>query len=189
MTPAAPCMDSERRHRRLLRAARCRFAEDRLADAVSRGIRQAVLFGTALDTFAAHNPYRDLRVFQFEHRLESRLFDSEFDRTTAAFMIGLGRPQSVDSIPHFDARALAAGTEFVFDYPHDMICPRDIAERLGRTGWNVLADLDAAALTTQYLDMPSMWQRPADHAREYGRHVESLVDSDVRVVHARLDPS
>ncbi|MGW2665608.1 hypothetical protein ACWCW7_32040 [Nocardia tengchongensis] len=46
---------------RLLAAARQRYAEDRLADAVSAGTRQVIVFGRALDTFAAHNPYRDVR--------------------------------------------------------------------------------------------------------------------------------
>lgn len=52
------------RGRRLLAAARQRYAEDRLADAVSAGTRQVLVFGTALDTFAAHNPYRDVRVIR-----------------------------------------------------------------------------------------------------------------------------
>ncbi|MFE4460727.1 hypothetical protein ACFROC_25520 [Nocardia tengchongensis] len=46
---------------RLLAAARQRYAEDRLADAVSAGTRQVIVFGRALDTFAAHDPYRDVR--------------------------------------------------------------------------------------------------------------------------------
>ncbi|MFE3797932.1 hypothetical protein [Nocardia tengchongensis] len=46
---------------RLPAAARQRYAEDRLADAVSTGTRQVIVFGRALDTFAAHNPYRDVR--------------------------------------------------------------------------------------------------------------------------------
>ncbi|MFD7844434.1 class I SAM-dependent methyltransferase [Nocardia sp. NPDC059764] len=52
---------SDGRNRRLLAAARQRYAEDRLADAVSAGTRQVLVFGTALDTFIAHNPYRDVR--------------------------------------------------------------------------------------------------------------------------------
>ncbi|MFE2955817.1 class I SAM-dependent methyltransferase [Nocardia tengchongensis] len=49
---------------RLLAAARQRYAEDRLADAVSAGTRQVIVFGRALDTFAAHNPYRDVRFIR-----------------------------------------------------------------------------------------------------------------------------
>ncbi|MGW4535674.1 class I SAM-dependent methyltransferase [Nocardia sp. NPDC004340] len=55
---------SDGRNRRLLAAARQRYAEDRLADAVSAGTRQVLVFGTALDTFIAHNPYRDVRVIR-----------------------------------------------------------------------------------------------------------------------------
>ncbi|MFE3255736.1 class I SAM-dependent methyltransferase [Nocardia sp. NPDC059091] len=60
-TPRARC---DRARRRLLAAARQRYAEDRLADAVSAGTRQVVVFGTALDTFAAHNPYPGLHVYR-----------------------------------------------------------------------------------------------------------------------------
>ncbi|MFE5286184.1 hypothetical protein ACFRAQ_14570 [Nocardia sp. NPDC056611] len=56
------------RSRRLLAAARQRYAEDRLADAVSAGTRQVLVFGTALDTFIAHNPYRDVRVIRVTER-------------------------------------------------------------------------------------------------------------------------
>lgn len=56
------------RSRRLLAAARQRYAEDRLADAVSAGTRQVLVFGTALDTFIAHNPYRDVRVIRVTDR-------------------------------------------------------------------------------------------------------------------------
>lgn len=52
------------RNRRLLAAARQRYAEDRLADAISAGTRQVLVFGTALDSFIAHNPYRDVRVIR-----------------------------------------------------------------------------------------------------------------------------
>ena len=47
--------------------ARSRYAEDALATAVSRGVRQYVLLGAGLDTFAYRNPYPDLRVFEIDH--------------------------------------------------------------------------------------------------------------------------
>lgn len=48
---------------------RSRFAEDRLAAAVSRGVRQYVNLGAGLDTFACRNPHRakGLRVFEVDH--------------------------------------------------------------------------------------------------------------------------
>jgi len=47
--------------------ARSRYAEDALATAVNRGVRQYVLLGAGLDTFAYRNPYPGLRVFEIDH--------------------------------------------------------------------------------------------------------------------------
>lgn len=47
--------------------ARNRYAEDKLAEAVHRGVRQYVLLGAGLDTFAHRNPHPDLRVFEVDH--------------------------------------------------------------------------------------------------------------------------
>lgn len=48
---------------------RSRYAEDRLAEAVARGVRQYVLLGAGLDTFALRNPHagRALRVYEVDH--------------------------------------------------------------------------------------------------------------------------
>src|ERR1700722_14910639 len=47
--------------------ARSRYAEDNLKRAVENGIRQYVLLGAGLDTFAYRNPYLQLRVFEVNH--------------------------------------------------------------------------------------------------------------------------
>jgi methyltransferase (TIGR00027 family) len=49
--------------------ARSRFAEDALAIAVDRGVRQYVVLGAGLDTFAYRNPLsaRGLRVFEVDY--------------------------------------------------------------------------------------------------------------------------
>jgi methyltransferase (TIGR00027 family) len=47
--------------------ARSRYAEDALASAVNHGVKQYVLLGAGLDTFAYRNPYTDLRVFEIDH--------------------------------------------------------------------------------------------------------------------------
>ena len=59
----------ERRGMRLFIAARTRFAEDALAVAVARGVRQLVVLGAGLDTFAYRNPHEavGLRVFEVDH--------------------------------------------------------------------------------------------------------------------------
>ncbi len=46
---------------------RSRLAEDVLADAVADGVRQYVVLGAGLDTFAYRNPYAILRVFEMDH--------------------------------------------------------------------------------------------------------------------------
>lgn len=52
---------------RAFMAARARFAEDELAGAVARGVRQCVVLGAGLDTFAYRNPYPGLRVIEVDH--------------------------------------------------------------------------------------------------------------------------
>lgn len=59
--------DEARRRMRLFVVARARFAEDHLARAVARGVRQAVVLGAGLDTFALRNPHRDLLTFEVDH--------------------------------------------------------------------------------------------------------------------------
>lgn len=51
---------------RCFMAARSRYAEDHLAHAVAAGLRQYVILGAGLDTFACRNPFPDLRVFEVD---------------------------------------------------------------------------------------------------------------------------
>ncbi len=51
---------------RAFMAARSRYAEDRLAECVAMGVRQYVLLGAGLDTFAYRNPFAELRVFEVD---------------------------------------------------------------------------------------------------------------------------
>jgi methyltransferase (TIGR00027 family) len=46
---------------------RNRYAEDELAGSIQRGIRQYVILGAGLDTFAYRNPFSFLRVFEVDH--------------------------------------------------------------------------------------------------------------------------
>ena len=55
---------------RAFRAAvmvRNRYAEDELARSIQRGVRQYVILGAGLDTFAYRNPFPFLRVFEVDH--------------------------------------------------------------------------------------------------------------------------
>jgi methyltransferase (TIGR00027 family) len=51
---------------RAFMAARSRYAEDRLAEAVANGIAQYVVLGAGLDTFAYRSPFPSLRVFEVD---------------------------------------------------------------------------------------------------------------------------
>ena len=52
---------------RAFMVARSRYAEDKLALAVQNGVRQYVVLGAGLDTFAYRNPFPDVRVFEVDH--------------------------------------------------------------------------------------------------------------------------
>jgi methyltransferase (TIGR00027 family) len=54
---------------RLFTTARSRITEDALSGAVERGIRQIVILGAGLDTFALRNPHgaRQIRIYEVDH--------------------------------------------------------------------------------------------------------------------------
>ncbi|HEX7958378.1 MAG TPA: class I SAM-dependent methyltransferase [Terriglobales bacterium] len=53
---------------RLLTAARSRIAEDAISKAVERGVRQLVILGAGLDTFALRNPHAArISIFEVDH--------------------------------------------------------------------------------------------------------------------------
>src|SRR5215831_8698198 len=60
--------DPSQRKLRLFIAVRTRFAEDALAASLERGVRQLVVLGAGLDTYAyrASSPH-NLRVFEVDH--------------------------------------------------------------------------------------------------------------------------
>ena len=54
---------------RLFTAARSLIAEDALSEAIERGIRQIVILGAGLDTFALRSPHgaRQIRIYEVDH--------------------------------------------------------------------------------------------------------------------------
>src|SRR5271154_2072027 len=54
---------------RLFTAARSRIAEDALSRAVERGVRQIVILGAGLDTFALRSPHgaRHIGIYEVDH--------------------------------------------------------------------------------------------------------------------------
>ncbi len=59
-------MEKVARDFRAYMAARTRFVEDKLAEAVRQGVTQYVILGAGLDTFAYRNPFPALRVFEVD---------------------------------------------------------------------------------------------------------------------------
>ncbi|PYM09006.1 MAG: SAM-dependent methyltransferase [Candidatus Rokuibacteriota bacterium] len=92
---------------RLLRSflvARSRVAEDALATAVAAGVRQYVVLGAGLDTFAYRNPYpaESLRVFEVDHPATQAWKRELLDRA------GIPAPASLTFVPvDFETQALS----------------------------------------------------------------------------------
>jgi len=63
---AEPENELERRLRAFM-VVRSRYAEEQLVTAVSRGVKQYVVLGAGLDTFAYRNPYPDVLVFEIDY--------------------------------------------------------------------------------------------------------------------------
>jgi methyltransferase (TIGR00027 family) len=94
------------RPRRLFFAARARFAEDTVAAAIAAGVRQVVILGAGLDTFAYRNPRPDLRVFEVDHPATQAW---KRERLATA---GIDRPETLTFAPvDFETQTLAAGLE------------------------------------------------------------------------------
>ncbi|MEU5760123.1 class I SAM-dependent methyltransferase [Nocardia sp. NPDC047648] len=94
------------RPRRLFFAARARFAEDAVATAIAAGVRQVVILGAGLDTFAYRNPLPDVRVFEVDHPATQAW---KRERLIAA---GIDLPETLTFVPvDFETDTLAAGLE------------------------------------------------------------------------------
>ncbi|HEY0759674.1 MAG TPA: SAM-dependent methyltransferase [Acidisarcina sp.] len=92
------------RYLRALIAARSRFALDELALAVDRGVRQLVVLGAGLDTFAYQNPYPGLRVFEVDHPA-TQLWKRE-----RLELVGIAAPESLTFAPvNFERETVEEG--------------------------------------------------------------------------------
>jgi methyltransferase (TIGR00027 family) len=95
-------------------AARSRYAEDLLGEAVGRGLRQYVILGAGLDTFAYRNPYTQarLRVFEVDHPATQSWKRAQLE------VAGISIPASLTFVPvDFETQAMADGLrQATFDY-------------------------------------------------------------------------
>jgi len=89
---------------RAFMAVRSRYSEDELAYAVARGVRQYVVLGAGLDTFAWRNPFTGVHVFEVDfpatqHWKRQRLAN-----------VGMEKPASLTFAPmDFESQTLADG--------------------------------------------------------------------------------
>jgi methyltransferase (TIGR00027 family) len=96
--------DPAQRPMRLFIAARSRFSEDTLAACVARGVRQIVVLGAGLDTFALRNPHAGVRVFEVDYPATQGW---KRERLTQA---GFTVPSSLTFAPvDFERQSLAEG--------------------------------------------------------------------------------
>jgi methyltransferase (TIGR00027 family) len=100
--------DPVSRATRAFMAVRSRLAEDTLAAAVAAGVRQYVVLGAGLDTFAYRNPHAasGLRVFEVDHPA------TQAWKQTCLADAGIPIPRSVTFAPlDFERETLAGGLE------------------------------------------------------------------------------
>lgn len=86
-------------------ASRSRFAEDELANAVNRGVRQYVILGAGLDTFAYRTPHActSLRIFEVDHP------STQSWKRELLLAAGLPKPSNLTYVPvDFETQSLAA---------------------------------------------------------------------------------
>ncbi len=89
---------------RAFMAARSRYAEDEVACAVARGVRQYVVLGAGLDTFAYRNPHAGLRVFEVDHPATQAWKREQLDAA------GIAIPSALTFVPvDFERQTLADG--------------------------------------------------------------------------------
>jgi methyltransferase (TIGR00027 family) len=96
-----------RRAMRMFIAVRARFAEDTLAAAVERGVRQLVVLGAGLDTYAYRGAMRQLvRVFEVDHPATQAWKRRRLDEAAISL------PACLTFAPiDFERETLAAGLE------------------------------------------------------------------------------
>jgi methyltransferase (TIGR00027 family) len=98
--------DAALRPMRLFIAARSRFSEDRLAAGVERGVRQIVVLGAGLDTFALRNPHaaQGVRVFEVDYP------STQEWKRARVHEAGIAIPASLTFAPvDFERQSLAEG--------------------------------------------------------------------------------
>ena len=89
---------------RAFMAVRSRYSEDGLAAAVERGVRQYVVLGAGLDTFAWRNPWPNVHVFEVDFPATQHWKKQRLNH------VGMEQPQNLTFAPvDFEHQTLAEG--------------------------------------------------------------------------------
>jgi methyltransferase (TIGR00027 family) len=92
------------RNFRAFMAARSRFVEDQLAVVVAQGVKQYVILGAGLDTFAWRNPFPELQVFEVDFPATQEWKRGLLDEA------GFAHPAGLTFVPlDFERKTLAPG--------------------------------------------------------------------------------
>jgi methyltransferase (TIGR00027 family) len=91
---------------RAFMAVRSRYSEDGLAAAVERGVRQYVVLGAGLDTFAWRNPWPDVHVFEVDFPATQHWKKQRLNQ------VGMEQPPTLTFAPvDFERQTLAEGLQ------------------------------------------------------------------------------
>jgi O-methyltransferase involved in polyketide biosynthesis len=137
---------------------RSRYTEDRLAEAVGRGIGQYVILGAGLDSFAGRSPLADhVRVFEIDHpgtQAWKRRAAREWGRCAGNGGVSTGAASAADE----NTGTAGTGAGSVVFVPVDF--GRDsLWERLARAGFDFGAPAFISWLgVTMYLDRDTIEQ-------------------------------
>jgi methyltransferase (TIGR00027 family) len=185
-----------RRRMRMFIAFRTRFTEDALAAAVERGVRQLVVLGAGLDTYAYRGACRDrLRIFEVDYPATQ-----EWKRQRLA-EAGIALPAGLTFSPvDFERETLAAGLEAAGFNPSEAtfftwlgVVPYLTEEAIWST-LEFIAKLPGGThVTFDYANPPDTFSpemraahdRRAARVAEYGEPFRSYFDSDQ--LRARLE--
>ena len=142
---------------RLFTAARSRIAEDALSGAVERGVRQIVVLGAGLDTFALRCPHgaRQVRVYEVDHSAtqawkRQRLADAQLALPTWLVFVPIDFERD-------DLGETLAGAGFQRDSPAFFtwlgVVPYLTADAVGRT-LDYIASIQNSEVVFDYMEPP-----------------------------------
>ncbi len=173
---------------RLFTAARSRIAEDALAAAVGRGIRQVVILGAGLDTFALRSPHNalELRIYEVDHPATQQWKRGRLAEAKIAI------PPSLIFVPidfeRDDMREKLAATGFRRDAPGFFswlgVVPYLSGEAIGRT-LDYIASIQKSEVVFDYMQPPEAFSEELRQSeRERNEQLKKMGERSV----SRFDP-